>query len=79
MTKTIHCHLGKQIILFYNSMGQCAEILPFFFRHVTSVEKDKKFGIALPLLSDGPPPGHRGLYMTHVPHNLEPLLKLTIA
>ena len=49
----------------------------FFFRHVTSVEKDKKFGIALPLISDGPPPGHRGL--THVPHNLEPLPKLTIA
>ena len=49
----------------------------FFFRHVKRMEKDKNFGIALPRLSDGPPPGHRGL--THVPHNLEPLLKLTIA
>ena len=73
MTKTIHCHWENRFVL------QCAEILPFFFHHVTSVEKDKNFGIALPLLSDGPPPGHRGLYMTHVPHNLEPLPKLTIA
>ena len=46
-----------------------------FFRHVTSVEKDKTYGTALQLLSDGLPSGHWGLYMTRVPHTLEPVLK----
>ena len=51
----------------------------FFFPPCNERGKRLNFGIAFPLLSDGPPPGHRGLHMTHVPHNLEPLLKLTIA